>query len=59
MGWLEVVIEILRKDPKRGPRLFLGILLGAMLWIAFMQGIDADLWYEHGYNESVSVEDMK
>lgn len=59
MEFISVLIQILREDPKRGPRLFLGVLVGTMLWIAFMQGIDADLWYEHGYSESVSVENMK
>lgn len=53
------VYRIFTTNAEKGPRLFLLILAVLFVWIFFLQIIGADLWYDHGYAQITTVEEIK
>jgi hypothetical protein len=58
MDILNSLVELI-KDPVRGPRFIVAVLAAMFLWIGFLQGIDANLWYDQGYTDPALIEEMQ
>lgn len=58
-SWIRHWIWVMQNDSVKGPKIFLISILGMFLWIFFLQVAGADLWYDHGYAQIPTIEEIK